>query len=129
MAFADNNNAPHDETRSSSAVSVEEAAPPASESTEHQNFARQSEPRPAAPSPTSGRAPKGRDKNDNMEDFATALETFEAAQTEAMAQEDTLLKGTVVKLTASNVVVDIGGKSEGMVPLADVLDPQGNPRF
>ena len=129
MAFADDNNAPHDET-SSSAVSVEEAAAPAaSESTDHQNFARQSEPRPAAPLPTSGRAPKGRDKNDNMEDFATALETFEAAQTEAMAQEDTLLKGTVVKLTASNVVVDIGGKSEGMVPLADVLDPQGNPRF
>jgi small subunit ribosomal protein S1 len=130
MAFADDNNPRQNENGSSSAVSVEEvAAPDFSEGAVSQDFAKQSEPGPAAPPTLTGKATKGRDKNDNMEDFATALETFEAAQTEALAQEDKLLKGTVVKLTASNVVVDIGGKSEGMVPIAEALDPQGNPRF
>ena len=84
---------------------------------------------PATSRSETGRSASGRDKNDNMEDFATALETFEAAQTEAMAQEDTLLKGTVVKLTPTNVVIDIGGKSEGMVPIAEIIDSNGNPRF
>ena len=35
----------------------------------------------------------------------------------------------MVKLTATHVVVDIGAKSEGMVPLAEVLDHEGQPRF
>jgi small subunit ribosomal protein S1 len=126
MAFADDNPARRNDPSSSSVASLEEAAALGPhESDRPLNFARQSEPRPAPPH---GKA-AGRDKNDNMEDFATALETFEAAQTEAMAHEDTLLKGNVVKLTGSSVVVDIGGKSEGMVPIAEVLDPQGNPRF
>jgi small subunit ribosomal protein S1 len=128
MAFADDNPARRSDPSSTSVASLDEAAVPGpSENPHPKSFVRQSEPGPA---PSHGKATAGRDKNDNMEDFATALETFEAAQTEAMAHhEDTLLKGNVVKLTASSVVVDIGGKSEGMVPIAEVLDPQGNPRF
>ena len=55
------------------------------------------------------------------EDFASALETF-TTESEEAASEDNVLKGTVLKLTATNVVVDIGAKSEGMLPLAEVLD-------
>jgi small subunit ribosomal protein S1 len=62
------------------------------------------------------------------EDFASALETF-TTETEEAVSEDRVIKGTVLKLTGTHVVVDIGAKSEGMLPLSEVLDPQGNPRF
>ena len=65
-----------------------------------------------------------------MEDFATVLENFEAEQTEAMAAvENKIITGSVIKLTAKHVVVDIGGKSEGLVPIAQGLDAAGNPKF
>ncbi|SRR5579872_210264 len=62
------------------------------------------------------------------DDFAAALENF-TTETEEAASEDNVLKGTVLKLTPSHVVVDIGAKSEGMLPLSEVLDHEGNPRF
>src|SRR3954468_344376 len=65
-------------------------------------------------------------------DFAAALESFEAEQSAAEAAapaEDNLLKGTVVKLTDKHVVVDVGFKSDGMVPVAQVLGRDGQPRF
>jgi small subunit ribosomal protein S1 len=40
-----------------------------------------------------------------------------------------VLKGTVLKLTSTHVVVDIGAKSEGMLPIGEVLDPEGKPKF
>jgi small subunit ribosomal protein S1 len=62
------------------------------------------------------------------EDFASALETFTTESAEA-AREDNVIKGTVLKITATHVVVDIGAKSEGMLPIAEVVDHAGNPRF
>src|SRR5215468_12057582 len=62
------------------------------------------------------------------DDFASALESF-TTETEEAEGEDHVIKGTVVKLTSTHVVVDIGAKSEGMVPLAEVLDPAGQPKF
>ena len=62
------------------------------------------------------------------EDFASVLDSFTAEAAEAVS-EDHVLKGTVLKLTPTHVVVDIGAKSEGMLPLAEVLDHEGNPRF
>ena len=62
------------------------------------------------------------------EDFATALETFTTESEEAVS-EDHVLKGTVLKLTPTHVVVDIGAKSEGMLPLSEVLGHEGKPRF
>src|SRR5216684_4499511 len=62
------------------------------------------------------------------DDFAAALEHFET-ETEEAVREDHVIKGTVVKLTATHVVVDIGAKSEGMVPIAEILDHEGNPKF
>src|SRR5207244_8520111 len=62
------------------------------------------------------------------EDFASALETFTTEAEEAVS-EDRVIKGTVLKLTGTHVVVDIGAKSEGMLPLAEVLDHEGQPKF
>ncbi len=63
-----------------------------------------------------------------VDDFASALETFTTEAEEAVS-EDRVIKGTVLKLTDTHVVVDIGAKSEGMLPLAEVLDHEGKPRF
>ena len=77
--------------------------------------------------PTAG-APKP--KETMTEDFATALETFEQEQTEAAANEDRVIKGTVVSIVPNkHLVVDIGTKSEGVVPYAEVVDHEGNVKF
>ena len=60
------------------------------------------------------------------EDFAAALETF-TTETEEAVSDDRVIKGTVLKLTPTHVVVDIGAKSEGMLPLSEVVDHEGNP--
>ena len=62
------------------------------------------------------------------DDFAAALESFTTEVEEQQASEDHVLKGTVLKLTPTHVVVDIGAKSEGMLPIAEVLDHEGNAR-
>jgi len=64
----------------------------------------------------------------NSEDFAAALENF-TTETEDTVSEDHVLKGTVLKITPTHVVVDIGAKSEGMLPIAEVLDHEGKPKF
>ena len=63
------------------------------------------------------------------EDFATALESFEQEQSELAANEDRVLKGTVISINPNYLVVDIGLKSEGVVPLAEVQDHEGNVKF
>src|ERR1019366_3482149 len=69
-------------------------------------------------------------KNENMtEDFATALESFEQEQAELAANEDRVLKGTVVSINNNYLVVDIGLKSEGVVPLEEAKDHDGNVKF
>ena len=40
--------------------------------------------------------------------------------------EGAVIKGTVLKVTASEVVVDVGYKSEGLISLAEFLDEQGH---
>ena len=54
-----------------------------------------------------------------MEDFAAALESFDreqAAEAAAQAYDDNIVTGTVIKLTDKHVVVDVGLKSEGLIP-------------
>ena len=68
------------------------------------------------------------------EDFASVLESFEAeqaAQAEAQPQEDggNVIKGTVISFTPTHVVVDIGNKSDGMVPIAEAMDREGKLKF
>jgi small subunit ribosomal protein S1 len=61
------------------------------------------------------------------DDFASALESF-TTESEELESDDHVLKGTVIKLTSTHVVVDIGAKSEGMVPIAEVMDHDGKPK-
>src|SRR3954464_5908125 len=69
-------------------------------------------------------------KEMSPDDFATALENFTAEQeAEKQSHEDRVIKGTVLKVTGTHVVVDIGSKSEGMVPIAQVQDHEGNVKF
>lgn len=70
----------------------------------------------------------------SMEDFAAALESFdrEQAAAEAAAQafdDSAIVQGTVIKLTEKHVVVDVGLKSEGLIPLEQVLDHTGQPKL
>src|SRR5664279_3089571 len=80
------------------------------------------------PAETAGAAAPRSEKEPTMEDFATALETFEQeqAQTEAALNEEQIVTGTVLKVTAQYVVVDIGYKSEGVVQVAEFTDSEGN---
>ena len=84
---------------------------------------------PAAP--TSG----GAGEEYDAADFAAALASFDreqAAESAAAAnltQEEVVVTGTVVKITDKHVVVDIGLKSEGMIPLEQVLDVNGQSKF
>lgn len=63
------------------------------------------------------------------EDFAALLESYSTPEGEPEASDDNVIRGTVVKITDDHVVVDIGAKSEGMVPIAEVRDHEGNVTF
>jgi small subunit ribosomal protein S1 len=76
---------------------------------------------------------EGEHAGESMEDFSAALEAFEREQAaEAAAVEaygDKVVSGTVIKLTDKHLVIDVGLKSEGMVPLEQVVDHTGAPKF
>ena len=80
------------------------------------------------PQPTTTSQPQDEKQPGTSDDFAAALENFTTESKEAVS-EDHVLKGTVLKLTPTHVVVDIGAKSEGMLPIAEVLDHEGNAKF
>ncbi len=67
------------------------------------------------------------------DDFSAALAEFEREQAaEAAAVEaygDKLVSGTVIKPTDKHLVIDVGLKSEGMVPLEQVQDHTGAVKF
>ncbi|MHB1022579.1 MAG: 30S ribosomal protein S1 [Acidobacteriaceae bacterium] len=68
----------------------------------------------------------------SMEDFAAALESFDreqAAEAAAQAYDENIVTGTVIKLTDKHVVVDVGLKSEGLIPIEQVLDHTGQPKL
>jgi small subunit ribosomal protein S1 len=68
-------------------------------------------------------------------DFAEALANFdreqaaESAAAQSLTADEAVVTGTVVKITDKHVVVDIGLKSEGLIPLEQVLDINGVPKF
>jgi small subunit ribosomal protein S1 len=80
-------------------------------------------------------ASAGSEPDYDAADFAAALANFdrEQAADSAVAQnltaEEAVVTGTVVKITDKHVVVDIGLKSEGLIPIEQVLDLHGNPKF
>jgi small subunit ribosomal protein S1 len=70
---------------------------------------------------------------ESADDFSAALAAFEREQAaEAAAVEaygDKLVSGTVIKQTEKHLVVDVGLKSEGLVPLEQVVDHTGQVKF
>ncbi len=88
-------------------------------------------PAAAAPSTTAQTthdAPHEIGEGDDFSDFAAALESFDreqAAEAASLQFDDNIVTGTVVKLTDKEVVVDVGLKSEGRIPLEQVLDANG----
>jgi small subunit ribosomal protein S1 len=87
------------------------------------------------PEATSGDSVAEAEPDYDAADFAAALANFDreqAAETAAAANlttEEVVVTGTVVKITDKHVVIDIGLKSEGLIPLEQVLDHEGNPKF
>jgi len=107
--YDDNNDHNQD---SATATQVLEASAPSTETSAITTEIADEKPSPAVP----------------VEDFASALENF-TTETEEAASEHNVIRGTVLKLTTTHVVVDIGAKSEGMLPIAEVLDHDGKPKF
>jgi small subunit ribosomal protein S1 len=70
---------------------------------------------------------------DGGEDFSAQLEAFEREQAaEAAAVEaygDSVVAGTILKLTDKHAVIDVGLKSEGLLPIEQVMDHNGEPKF
>jgi small subunit ribosomal protein S1 len=70
---------------------------------------------------------------ESMDDFSAALAAFEREQAaEAAAVEaygDKIVSGTVIKQTDKHLVIDVGLKSEGLVPLEQVQDHTGAVKF
>lgn len=61
-------------------------------------------------------------------DFETLLEQFEREQTGASFREPQVgekVKGTVVSIGREQLFVDLGGKAEGVMDVAEVTDPSG----
>ena len=53
----------------------------------------------------------------SMEDYETLLDKYQFSQKEV--SPGTIVKGRVIKIAAGHVLVDIGMKSEGMIPLEE----------
>src|ERR1039458_6272776 len=90
------------------------------------------EPVAATPSPAKA-AGHAEHSLESMDDFSAALAAFEREQAaEAAAVEafgDKIVSGTVIKATDKHLVIDVGLKSEGLVPLEQVLDHTGAVKF
>ena len=86
-----------------------------------------------APSLSASTDDKAHEYDDS--DFAAALANFdreqavESATAQSLTADEAVVTGTVVKITDKHVVVDIGLKSEGLLPLDQAMDAQGVPKF
>ena len=58
------------------------------------------------------------------ETFASLLEAAFAAQTDSL-KEGEIVSGTVIKVGKDKVIVDIGYKSEGVIPVSEFATPSG----
>ncbi len=106
------------------------------DNTHDSSTATLTEQQPATETPTEQTAPAAdaqapetqAEEQKPVEDFASALESF-TTEAEEAAGEDHVIHGTVLKVLGSYVFVDIGAKSEGALPIAEVLDHEGKPKF
>ncbi len=63
---------------------------------------------------------KPKDEKMSMEDYEHLLDKYQFSQQEAAPGK--IVKGRVLKVTPEHVLVDIGMKSEGMIPIADFTE-------
>ncbi len=124
MTLLDDNTA-HD-MDSSTSTSVAEQTQPAS--TAEGSTAEDAVSQPSETAHTETAHTQDDNKSAPADDFAAALENY-TSETEEATGDDKVIKGTVLKLTPTHVVVDVGAKSEGMLALSEVLDHEGKPRF
>jgi small subunit ribosomal protein S1 len=103
-----------------------ETAASADESSQPTQSEATSNPAVPAQSAPVASSPGTRNEKETMEDFATVLENFENQEAEQAVADDRVLHGTVLKVTSTHVFVDIGMKSEGLVPIEEVKDHDGN---
>ncbi len=93
----------------------------------------QSEPVAQASTPAAKTGAHGDHSGEPADDFSAALAAFEREQAaEAAAVEaygDKVVSGTVIKQSEKFLIVDVGLKSEGMVPLEQVVDHTGAVKF
>ncbi len=126
MSFEETHNVPTTPTQEASAEQPEtqHAEPPVQPARPEPSEATTG----STAQPVVASAPVRAEKEPGAEDFAAALETFEQeqAQTEAALNEEQVITGTVLKVTPQYVLVDIGYKSEGVVPVAEFTDHEGN---
>src|SRR5256714_2479834 len=61
-------------------------------------------------------------KGEEEENYQDLLDQYGARRFE----EGEVMKGTVLKITDTDVIVDIGYKSEGVIPVAQFIDPGGH---
>jgi len=114
---------------------VQEATASAPESTPATEVTKAVDTTPTTPAATAvkSEAPYHESDFESAEDFSAALEAFDREQAaEAAAVEaygDNIITGTVIKQTEKHLVVDVGLKSEGLVPLEQVVDHTGAVKF
>ncbi len=117
------------EPNSQTSEPTSHAEAPAAQSERPVEAQPMAEPQAAAP-----QAAEAHDASSHEEemDFGALLESFEheqAAQEAAQAVDGNVVTGTVIKLTDKHVVVDVGLKSEGLIPIEQVLDHTGQPKL
>src|SRR5437879_13822491 len=75
----------------------------------------------------SDRGLKARPREDDdpidPEEYARLLDVYDSSFRNIAEGE--VVKGTVLKVTASDVIVDVGYKSEGMISISEFLDENG----
>ena len=64
------------------------------------------------------------DDDSATQEYARLLELYDSSF--RSIAEGEVVKGTVLRVTSSEVVVDVGFKSEGMIPLGEFLDEHGH---
>jgi small subunit ribosomal protein S1 len=115
------------------AVAVVESAPVAAEAAPVETAPVEAAPVAAAPVAVVPEKAHAEHGLESMDDFSAALAAFEREQAaEAAAVEaygDKIVTGTVLKQTEKHLVIDVGLKSEGLVPLNQVLDHTGAVKF
>ncbi len=69
-----------------------------------------------------------RETNEQQEDAQSFQEIFEASLQSSTIERGEIVKGRVLAVDEENVTVDIGYKSEGVIPLAEFAESGGEPQ-